>query len=425
MLIRERLFFFFIIVGLVPLLFASTIVISSQERAITRHIVQRLEAIASIQEERLNQIIDRYLEQTKLITSRTQLRRNVEGYVQTGDEDLLIASQRILIDAIRSVPDISEINLYSTAGEFLISTNSNKEGNPREFLENDLLIPRLEDLFKNDQNIVRVHMLGPLRINGETVGVLEVVISAAPIFAVTEDYTGLGETGEVLIVKRNKSGDALFLTPLRYDAGAALTRGVLSSQVNVPVTEAIRGIERIILDDNTRDYRGESVVAATRFIESTEWGIVVKIDQEEVFQSVTRLRKTVTIIAIETILVVVGISLLVSQVIARPLKDLTKFVGSIKKEGFKNKFFFKREDEIGILARAFNKMTDELGALYKDLENKVKQRTKELEKAKGELEDKVTDLERFNRLTVDREMKMVDLKKELKELKEKGKKSDS
>ncbi len=54
--------------------------------------------------------------------------------------------------------------------------------------------------------------------------------------------------------------------------------------------------------------------------------------------------------------------------------------------------------------------TKELEELTKGLEEQVKERTKELQ-------EKMEESERFNRLAVDRELKMIKLKEEIKELK--------
>jgi hypothetical protein len=62
--------------------------------------------------------------------------------------------------------------------------------------------------------------------------------------------------------------------------------------------------------------------------------------------------------------------------------------------------------------------TRELEELAKGLEEKVKERTKELQEKTIELQKRVAELEEFHRLAVGRELKMIELKEEIKKLKE-------
>jgi PAS domain S-box-containing protein len=52
----------------------------------------------------------------------------------------------------------------------------------------------------------------------------------------------------------------------------------------------------------------------------------------------------------------------------------------------------------------------------KQAEEDIKKKTEELEKSKKELEEKLKELERFSRLSVGRELRMIELKKRVKEL---------
>jgi len=91
---------------------------------------------------------------------------------------------------------------------------------------------------------------------------------------------------------------------------------------------------------------------------------------------------------------------------------------------------FKTYENLEKRSRDLNKAKDELEEAKSSLEIKVKARTKELEeltqgleeKVKErtkEIEKKVEELKKFNKLAVDRELKMIQLKKEIKILKEK------
>ena len=65
------------------------------------------------------------------------------------------------------------------------------------------------------------------------------------------------------------------------------------------------------------------------------------------------------------------------------------------------------------------KLSEELKQLNKSLEDKVTERTKELQKSYEEIKKRKDKLEKFYNLTVGRELKMVELKKEIEQLKNK------
>jgi len=84
-----------------------------------------------------------------------------------------------------------------------------------------------------------------------------------------------------------------------------------------------------------------------------------------------------------------------------------------KNEVIVNAFFSARKDKEGNLTGCFLGIVD-ISAFKKlqyEVEAKVEERTKELQK-------KMEELERFNKIIIGRELKMIELKKEIKELKD-------
>jgi hypothetical protein len=79
------------------------------------------------------------------------------------------------------------------------------------------------------------------------------------------------------------------------------------------------------------------------------------------------------------------------------------------------------QEEIDEMRKRFEikvkEKTRELEELNKALEEKVKERTKELQEKTIELQKRVAELEEFHRLAVGRELKMIELKEEIKRLK--------
>jgi|GEM_PF-1123487 len=169
--------------------------------------------------------------------------------------------------------------------------------------------------------------------------------------------------------------------------------------------------------------------------------------------------------AILTVFIVVILTLfsnlLMTRNITRPLQKLVKGTRELSKGNLDFRIQVKSQDELGTLAESFNGMAKEIDEMKtaleqskEDLEKKVEERTKELqetanalEEAKTtleikvqartkeleelnkrldqqvkerteELEKKVKELEKFREIAVGRELKMVELKKKIQELRD-------
>ncbi len=172
---------------------------------------------------------------------------------------------------------------------------------------------------------------------------------------------------------------------------------------------------------------------------------------EEVISKTQRQFLSGTIIAILVIITVLFFS--IKTTVINPIRNLQEGMKVIGTGKLEHRIKIKRKDEIGGLASGFNEMAEKLRdktkALSEEkagLEAKVKQRTRELEEARSilevkvkartkeleelaqslemkvkqrtvELEEKVGELERFQKLVVRRELKMIELKQEIKALK--------
>ncbi|WP_333654871.1 cache domain-containing protein [Dissulfurispira sp.] len=113
------------------------------------------------------------------------------------------------------------------------------------------------------------------------------VVSNNTIFPIFSDYTGLGHTGETLLVKLSDHG-LMHINPTRHSSIRKIeTPGHGKERFRLG-TSAASGSEGI---DEGIDYRGKRVVGAYRHVPLLNWGIVVKMDVEEAFREITTLRK--------------------------------------------------------------------------------------------------------------------------------------
>jgi signal transduction histidine kinase len=224
----------------------------------------------------------------------------------------------------------------------------------------------------------------PILINGAVTGIVVFQVENKEAYALMQNYTGLGETGETLIGL--KIGDeVVFANPLRHDPQAAFTRKiVIGSTEALPVQKAAQGIEGSGL---SIDYRGEKILAVWRYLPSPRWGMVVKIDTKEAFASVVRLRNWSLFIGIITAFIVMLIALFISNSISSPIQALQRGAEIIGSGNLDYKVGVVSKDEIGQLSRAFDAMTENL--------KKVTASRNELNKIMLELERSNKELQQF------------------------------
>jgi signal transduction histidine kinase len=222
----------------------------------------------------------------------------------------------------------------------------------------------------------------PVLRDGAVRGVVVLQIANREVYEIVNDYTSLGETGETVI--GSLDGDrVVFVTPVRHDPAAAFRRTVrLGSPQARPLQAAVQGVKG---SGVALDYRGQSTVAAWAYLPSLRWGMVVKIDEAEAFAPVSRQRSIALVLGGLTLVLVAGIALVVARSISRPIVELTETARRVAGGELHHRVPVARTDEIGALGHAFNTMTADLQGLYETMEEKVHQRTRELEASNREL----------------------------------------
>lgn len=231
-------------------------------------------------------------------------------------------------------------------------------------------------------------------------GVLVARVNLAVLGGKFTEVTSLGSSAESVLAHRTINGDAEFFTKRKFTEGTG--DSIPKEQIESPITQALLGNENFFTD--YKDYRGEPVIAGTRYIDELDIGLVTKIDKKEALMTVSETIKNLWMFTGATLISILIIGLVINASLTHSLHkqiaQKTKELQSINKH----------------LEKTVNERTDELRNLTVSLEKKVEKRTKELQES-------IEELELFNKLSVGRELKMITLKKEIKELKELKKKS--
>ena len=227
----------------------------------------------------------------------------------------------------------------------------------------------------------------PIMKGSEVIGALILQMTNESVSRLVQDYTSLGETGEIILAaKVNK--DILFITPVRFDSGAAFKRKADAGEGGTEIQRAVTGD---IGSGTAADYRGKETYTVRRHFPSFRWGMIVKMDTAEVIASADRLRWTLIKISSVLLLLVIILAVAIARSMSKPIKELTRTAGVIAGGDFSARAQVRARDEIGTLARSFNAMTDKLV----EAKAVVEQKKKELEEQHRLLAEANRELDSF------------------------------
>ncbi len=363
MKIKTKLFLS--VLGLsVMLLISNILSYRNARRVLTEEIISHLDSVATLQKHHLTSVIKHSFERLRIVASRTQMRISLRQFLKDGQKRHQEKIRTILLDALKSSQDFIRMDILSSDGITIASTSNAMSGIPSVFKdEASFIIGRTNEHLSgfqyNQTNSQGYYFIsGPLYYENEFLGVLIIQTSMEDIISTVQDYAGLGQSGETVLAGRNLEGDLMFLTSKRFESQSIYGKTLSWENTNLSIVLAFQGEKQFLI--NAKDYRGTPVIAVTHFIPNPGWGVVVKIDKSEAFAPLQTLRFTLFIIVLVCVSIVLIGALFLIRSITDPINHLTVVAREIT-QGEKLVFTdIPTRDEFGILARAFNTMTDRL-----------------------------------------------------------------
>jgi PAS domain S-box-containing protein len=226
----------------------------------------------------------------------------------------------------------------------------------------------------------------PIMVDGQFKGVFAVQLGNELFYRVAKDAVGLGVSGEAMFAQWD--GDsALFTVPTRSQPDAAMKFKLNLQQVKAaPMFEALSGEAGAGI---RTDYRGKQVIAAWRYLPELEWGMVIKVDADEAFAVLNQQRVWSFGVLVLVILSSAMAAFYFGRKLVVPLQELAIGATEVAQGNLGRRVSEKGVNEIGLLARAFNRMTQNLQSLYDSLEQRVTKRTQELDTANKRLMEEI------------------------------------
>ncbi|MDP8269066.1 MAG: PAS domain S-box protein [Candidatus Tenebribacter davisii] len=361
MKIRNRITYTFLSILFISLLVLSVISYVIVKDLVITSTLKNIESISDEQLYKLNNINEQNRERLKLVSSRTQLRKILKNYNLNHKKSSQVTMNKILNDALITIPDFEDLTVITLNGIVVASTNNAAIG--KDYPDKSCFIKGQNDeitnhFFFDDQMALKFHLTGPLIIDNELLGVLVITVSEDKITNLTTDYSLFGETGYILLVIKTHE-DNKYIISTRRDANESTNYIYASYDELGQISKKVIAKEKNTYS-KIHDYRNKLMFAAVNYCEKLDIGFSVRIDREEILKPVVKHRNLSLIILFSSTLVMLLFIRTGSRLITKPIEKLILYTQKISQGDLDQKIETTSKDEIGLLSKSFNSMAENL-----------------------------------------------------------------
>lgn len=380
-----RLVTYFFVLSIVPLIIVMVMAIVRGRSALQVAVENQLDAVVSSKAEEIIRWVQDREDDVFVLSRSPEIADNALLILQGTDEEKATAKRtlnsylvsnflrRLDYTAVFLVtPETGEV-VFSTnqvqAGENIATSTYYREGRIRSFIDiyispttNEPLMTIAAPVF--DERSRRI-------------GVLGVHLSLARMDRIILERSGLGNEGETYLVS----------------SASRLLVGGVGESVTEEVTSG--GIVEALDGNNGQgqylSHKGVPVIGVYRWIRGLDIAILAELPETEAFEASRQLSLTLLLFSVVVALLVAIVARTIAVQIADPILRVTETAVKVSGGDLTSTAVVSSQDEIGILARTFNQMTERLRRLYISLEAQVTART-------AELANRVEQLDLINKL---------------------------
>jgi WD40 repeat protein/HAMP domain-containing protein len=298
---------------------------------------------------------------------------------------------RTLTTLAAGKPDLDTVFLLNIEGEAVVSTDLSQLGNAyaeAAYFSQGVQEPTVQNLYPEPTSgrpmmTIAVPVTGD---DGEAIGVLAAHLDLDRMDVILNERTGMGETGTTYLVTSNNQ----HVNGEQYGAEQLQSQGI---------TQAIEGIDDSSLYTN---YAGVPVVGVYRWLNDRGVALIAEIEQREAFAPARGLAWTMLAVGLFFAAVLaVGVYLVAYQ-ISRPILAISDAAAAVEAETFQADSLTvigQREDELGVLARVFKHMAEQVYAREQKLKQEVVELRIQIDESKRNQQvDEITQSDYFRDL---------------------------
>lgn len=372
--LRNRLLAISILLAVVPMLVTGIAAVLVSSQGLRDASFNQLEAVAAVKEDEINSWLNTLQTNLNLISADATNRDNIVSLLQ-GNEDASIINQvrnEFTVNN-QAAGYFTEIFILDSAGKIILSSETSQEGKIqstqpyfREGLKGKYIS---QPIYEISRGTFSIFVSQPITdFAGQARGVLTGRANLSTLNQIMAERTGLGETGETYVVNSNYAA----LTDLRrLDITFGQTY-IRSDGLTAAIDNKTNG------EGNYLDYANNSVIGVYRWIPSLQVALMAEQDEAEALQSANSVLQISLAVMAVTVLAAIALAFVITNSIATPIVALANVADKISQGDFEQRAVVTNQDEIGMLATAFNTMAARVREFIGTLEQRVAERTQAL-----------------------------------------------
>lgn len=313
-------------------------------------------------------------EDSKLTASRMETEKRTLKMLALNDIDYL--SQQSVLKSLLKETDFLDIAVVDMDGTANYSDGTTSELGDRDYIQNALKgETSISDvLISKVTNEPVIMMASPILKDDKVVGALIARKDGNALSEIVAD-TGYGNEGYGYII--NSKGTVI----AHPEKEKVLNQFSPIEEVknDNSLTSIADLFKKIITEKNgisEYNYNNKELYASYAAIEGSDWIFVITASQKEVLFAITILQKSMSAIVVVMILICIVIAYFIGNSITKPIIKTvhqSEFIANLDISNNMEQKFLNRKDEIGILSRALQNITDNIRGIVGEISNSSEQ----------------------------------------------------
>lgn len=358
--------------------------------SLSKEVVDRLTVATQLKSYQLKRIMERELRDILLVSQEKEVQESLQKMFNSEANQptyrQAYAELKKYIDRVNlAKPSFRSIRITRNSG-FVIFSSTNRKlentylplGDPTTYFTSDRIDTVVPNFYISPSNKkVTMTVATPILDNRNVkMGALTADFNLDDIDNLIRDNTGLGETGETYLI--GKAGAKTIVI-----AGKQIEAN-LSQNSDKEVRSD--GIDQAIAQKSGfgayKNYAGVPVVGVYWWLPSQNLALIAEINQSMAFAAADRLAINILILGFMSSSIMLVAIYLFSRQITRPIAAISETAAKLADGDLNQTAPVMTKDEVGVLAQTFNQMAKQIKSSVEILEQRVEERTKELQIAK-------------------------------------------